>query len=238
MEQDVFERAIQDYLSCLPLARATEFVPDDIIVSIKRDGARDFADELEESWTLPMMQDFMQRCRLSRRKYNRVRNSLFKVRQPHSNSYVHKTIMGVNVPVPPAWKTVRKFNQSICDSFRLEQSDDGTSAMLNPVIKACHDVASAVKNDWLKCDEKGKVTGSNDGPVVFVHSFDAAKVLGGTSVSALTTKIVNLEECAGTTHAPVHTASWLLWEGGDDNDALSQALGACFCLFVVCLFVV
>ena len=128
------------------------------------------------------------------------------------------------MPVPPAWKTVRKFQGKICDAFGLTQATDGLSANVNPITKLEHDIASAVRNNWLD-EREGNVYGEGCDPLVIVHSFDSANCYGDVSVSAQTVKIANLKSGTTNLEAPVHTGTWLLWRGGDSNESYRKALG-------------
>jgi tRNA A37 N6-isopentenylltransferase MiaA len=102
MTRKEFEEEARQYLHALPANCVPELLGEEHMSELKRQGAEEFANALHEHYTLARMCDALSRNRLSRRKYNRLRNTFFRTWCGIDHRPVDLVLCGVVVPVPPA----------------------------------------------------------------------------------------------------------------------------------------
>lgn len=180
--------------------------------------------ELQAHWSKELLLDLCLRLRLSKDRFNALRNMLFRKWDPIQCCYVPLVVAGVEVPVPFCWKTLSRLRKILSAEYGLTASPDGVTAFVDVNKKAAADLTGQLQNpecNYHVEEQDGKyyLLDKNTGfPPCMNVSLDAAYMMK-MKQTALSHNYPNsgISPCS-----PDHTHETAVMESGDTYGAVKE----------------
>ena len=216
--------AVEAYFNKCEPEEVKDFLPPAFISLLQTEGAASFSSLLSIEWSYLIGAFLLDELQLSRRKYNQLRNVLFKRYNKTTGKFERLVLMGVTVPLPPSYSKIKKWRKAQLDELDLEvvPLSGGTAAALDVQKALSVSLNQEIGKGHFKRNPAGQLVSALSGskPIVQV-SFDAAHTCRGRKTTAFAIKFVN--GAFSNTYKYCHCFAIL--EGGDDHASISSKLG-------------
>ena len=224
LRQALPQEDVKAYLDATKPKAVISLLPTAVVSSLSQRGAQDFSNELCVHWSFLVGAYLIKELGLSRRKYNNLRNVLFKRYNKTDGVFTKIEIHGVEVPLPPSYTKVKKWRKV------QKQDYDVNVVPLDEGAAAAEDLPKALSRSLQDEIDKGHFhfvneqlvsVLNNKEPVVQI-SFDAAHTCRGRKTTAFAIKYIN---GAFSNHYK-YTHTFALMEGGDDHAQIAASLSS------------